>query len=166
MACHMETSKAAAVSDGWIVEGWAMAGLQNRRSRSLIPVFSTLLHPRGCEAAEFVEEVEDEDNLVPPGFGLRVGGLEHGKSFAVRVQVEVPTLSPICKLPFGPQSRPVGAKRISHNRVVGHHDLLIFSSEEQFLVVSRPGGKRTAAGRNLQRSAWPGERPHIYVLPP
>src|SRR5215510_6914455 len=59
---------------------------RRKRFQSRIPYATSLLQRNG--AAELVEEIEDEGDLVYCS-GLFCGrGFEHGEAFAVRVQVE------------------------------------------------------------------------------
>ena len=40
-------------------------------------------------AAQFVEEILDEDDFVELGFGLRFGGFQDSESLATRMEIEI-----------------------------------------------------------------------------
>ena len=63
---------------------------------------------RGHLAAELVEEIEDESDLVHLGDFFGDAGLEHGKALAIRVQVKIARGSTRVELTRRPELGLVG----------------------------------------------------------
>src|SRR5215510_6049709 len=80
---------------------------------------------RWCDAPQFVEEVEDEGNLVELLFG-RAGGDSHGQSFTVRMEIESARKSTrrLDRL-FRPEPRLVRFERIAFDNVRRHHNSIV-----------------------------------------
>src|SRR3989304_2640339 len=106
--------------------------MQDCRSRSSRPGCAESSVRAGREfAAELVEEIEDEADLVHRGGLFCAWGLQHGKAFAVGVQIKVGDAPSeggggrVGKLAGRPELRLVGAEGNAGSGIGGHHNLAV-----------------------------------------
>src|SRR3990172_9733088 len=78
------------------------ASLQQTSSRPL----------RRSNLAQVVEEIQDEDDSVSPGFRRRKQGGDHGKPLAIGMHIEQEGVGRGCELVVGPASRLRGSELI------------------------------------------------------
>src|ERR1700686_3046521 len=113
-------------------------------------------------AAEFVEEIEDEADLVHRSILFRARGLQHGEALSVGVQVEVIEAQPaIGELAGRPELGFVSGKGVSGSGVAGHHELALARTIKKLLAVARPLGILAATSGNLPLAARAWERPDV-----
>src|SRR5437870_1751760 len=115
-------------------------------------------------AADLIEEIEDEADLVH-GSGLFCArGLQHGEALAVGVQVKVRAQPAVGELAGRPELGLVGTEGVAGSRVSHRHDLVVLCTIKKLLGVARPLGVEAASGRNLPLASWAGERPNVYFV--
>src|SRR5579864_8971701 len=98
-------------------------------------------------AAELVEEIEDEADLVHRSSLFRARGLQHGEALAVGVQVKVIVGPYLCgELTRRPELRLVGAEGVAGSGVGDHHDLVVHGLIKKLPAIARPLGIAAASG--------------------
>lgn len=86
-------------------------------------------------AAEFVEEIEDECELVG-FFRLSFRESQHSETLAFWMQIEGAVRARIeQRCAFGPQPRLIEGERISLSFVLDNHDLAVEAPVKQFLPI-------------------------------
>src|SRR6266849_8681418 len=86
-------------------------------------------------AAELVEEIEDEADLVHRSALFCARGLQHGETLAVGVQVKVIVVPAVGELAGRPELGLVGMEGVAESGVGDYHDLAILCTIKKFLTV-------------------------------
>ena len=138
-------------TDKWILESASSI-------RYIDPFAGSPLGSRS-EAAEFVEEVEDEDDLVARRVGRSVRvGHRYGEAFAIRVKIERSQPGPRLDHALRPQTRLVCFERIAFDCVRRDHDSIVGSPVKQLVTGPRPGWVSAPRSGNLPFAAGTGKR--------
>jgi hypothetical protein len=115
-------------------------------------------------AADLVEEIEDEADLVHRSILFCAWGLQHGEALAVGVQIKVIGGPAVGELTGRPELGLVAVEGIAGSGVGDDHYLVVKGAIKKFVAVARPLGRYAEAGGNLPLSAWAGKGPNIHFV--
>ena len=111
---------------------------------------------RAGRPPKVVEEVQDEDHLVAPGFG-RLEVRDHREALAVGVDVVDPAQEPL----FGPSPCLLGLELLPLDPIGDHHDPIVVRGVEKLSATPGPPRIPSAGGGHLPLSPRSGESGHV-----
>src|SRR5712692_10347607 len=114
-------------------------------------------------AAQLVEEVEDEGDLIDRRSFGGSGCFQHGEALAIGMQIEIGGTGQFGELPGRPQPRLVRAERVPGGRVGSNHDGIVRAAIKKLFAVARPRGEVASTGGNLPLTGRTRERRNVNL---